>query len=653
MQTRFETDADSAGKQAAPGRPGSDPTWAIAAKCGVGTALSGKSRLWFTLSRGIVTEVYHPSVDNAAIRDLGFLVTDGGYFFSEEQCDCAVDMQTVAGGIPAYIVEMICARGRYRLRKEIFADPARDVLLQRVQLTAIQGTLQDLHLFALLSPRLGDQGRGNSGWIASAHGHDLLLARQGTHALGLACSAPWLLRSAGFVGQSDPWHDIRQHGVMTRHYDHADNGHISLAGEIDLQACHGKFVLALSLSDEPDAAAKTVAVALKASFDQGWDAYVQEWRTWLNHLKELENGGRKADFAKVQRGRPDRSRPRITPSDRNGSSSLYRTAMMALRVHRAKDFAGAAVASLAAPWGEARGDDDRGGYHLVWSRDLVESAMGLLAGGALDEAVATLDYLRKTQKSSGGWPKNMWLDGRANSQGEQLDEAALPLLLLDLAHREGAVPDNMLSSFWPMARKAAGHIIRSGPATGQDRWENAGGLSPYTLATEISALLVAAKMADRFDDPKAADYFRQIADAWNDLIERWTYVSDTPLARRVGVPGYYVLIAPSPGLDTLLRRGKPPLLKQARDLPVTDVVSGDALALVRFGLRAADDPRIVNTVKVIDALTRVDLPAGPGWRRYNNGYYGERDDGSPPSAGLDKSGHGRRVAASLRRTRAL
>ncbi|MCG7860540.1 hypothetical protein MD537_26390, partial [Flavihumibacter sediminis] len=60
-----------------------------------------------------------------------------------------------------------------------------------------------------------------------------------------------------------------------------------------------------------------------------------------------------------------------------------------------------------------------------------------------------------------------------------------------------------------------------------------------------------------------------------------------------------------------------------------EIVSPDALALVRFGLRAADDPRIVNTVKVIDALLKTDLPSGPSWHRYNDDGYGEHSDGRP------------------------
>jgi len=71
--------------------------------------------------------------------------------------------------------------------------------------------------------------------------------------------------------------------------------------------------------------------------------------------------------------------------------------------------------------------------------------------------------------------------------------------------------------------------------------------------------------------------------------------------------------------------------------PAAHIVSPDALALVRFGLRAADDPRILNTVKVIDALLKTELPYGPGWHRYNDDGYGEHIDGSP----FDGTGVGR------------
>jgi glucoamylase len=59
------------------------------------------------------------------------------------------------------------------------------------------------------------------------------------------------------------------------------------------------------------------------------------------------------------------------------------------------------------------------------------------------------------------------------------------------------------------------------------------------------------------------------------------------------------------------------------------LVSPDALALVRFGLIAADNPRIRDTAKVIDALLKVETPCGSTWHRYNDDGYGEHKDGSP------------------------
>ena len=59
-----------------------------------------------------------------------------------------------------------------------------------------------------------------------------------------------------------------------------------------------------------------------------------------------------------------------------------------------------------------------------------------------------------------------------------------------------------------------------------------------------------------------------------------------------------------------------------------NIVSGDFLLLVRLGLRAADDPLIVDSIAVIDQILKHDLPQGPCWRRYNHDGYGQKVDGS-------------------------
>jgi glucoamylase len=288
----------------------------------------------------------------------------------------------------------------------------------------------------------------------------------------------------------------------------------------------------------------------------------------------------------------------------------------------------------------SKGDDDLGGYHLVWPRDLVQTAGGLLACGALNEVRRILRYLRAVQESDGSWPQNCWLDGTPYWRGLQLDECAFPILLLDLAWRNGVVPRPVLKAYWSMVRAAVGFLLTHGPVTDQDRWEENAGYTPFTLAVQVAALLAAADLADTLDIDCDAAVLRDTADAWNEQIEAWIYVSRTQLAEQIGVAGYYVRVAPSLQGEA---RAAPRELVPIRNRdegglqPGDELVSPDALALVRFGLRAADDPRITDTIKVIDHLLRADLPQGPVWRRYNGDGYGEKTDGSP----YDGTGIGR------------
>lgn len=193
-----------------------------------------------------------------------------------------------------------------------------------------------------------------------------------------------------------------------------------------------------------------------------------------------------------------------------------------------------------------------------------------------------------------------------------------------------------------LANRAAGFLVRNGPVTGEARWEEEGGYAPFRLAAEIAALLAAADIAElHAAAPGQAAYLRETADCWNDQIERWTYATGTALAARLGVNGYYVRIAPpetaegaSPVDGFVPIKDRPPDQAKA---PAAAIVSPDALALVRFGLRAADDPRIVDTVKVVDALLKIETPNGPCWTRYNEDGYGEHADGAP----FDGTGIGR------------
>ena len=347
-------------------------------------------------------------------------------------------------------------------------------------------------------------------------------------------------------------------------------------------------------------------------------AYVADWLAWQDGLVRLD------EVAGV---------PHRDPASVLRTVNPYRVSTAVLRTHEALSFAGGMIASLSIPWGASKGDDDLGGYHLVWPRDLVESAIALLAIGAHAEARRVLTFLQVTQEADGHWPQNMWLDGASYWPGLQIDETAFPILLVGQAYAEGALDSAGVERFWPMVRHAARYIVLNGPVTGQDRWEEDGGYSPFTLAVEIAALVVAADLASRLGHAEDAAYLLETADLWNASIERWTYATGTTLAEELGIEGYYVRItppetsdAPSPLSGFVAIKNRPPA---DGSQAAAATISPDALALVRFGLRAADDPRIRNTVQAIDHLLKVELPQGPLWHRYNGDGYGEHADGAP------------------------
>lgn len=593
----------------APRAPGIPARWTSSAKSGVGTALSGRSRIWFTFSHGIFNEIYYPRIDQACVRDMGLIVTDGLDFLSEEKRDTSCKVHWQEDGVPAFNLINTCSQGRYRIEKEILSDPQRDSLLQQTRFSPQQGQLQDYRLYVLLAPHLCNQGAGNSAWIDEYKGVPMLFAEREGNALALACSAPWLRRSVGFVGFSDGWQDLVAHKQMTWAYTRAENGNVCLTAEIDLQSCEGEFLLALGFGRNAAEAGNRARASLLDGFDAARSEYVQQWQQWQKALLPID-----AKHTRKQ-------------------CSLYRSSTAVLRTHEAFNFPGGIIASLSIPWGFSKGDNDLGGYHLTWPRDLVESASGLLAVGANDEVKRVLRYLQTTQEADGHWAQNMWLDGSPYWNGIQMDETALPVLLVDLARREKVLTTEEAARFWPMVCQAVSYLVRNGPVSPQDRWEEDPGYSPFTIGAEIAALLAGADLADLNDESAIATYLRDTADAWNASIDRWMYVTDTDWCRDFNVDGYYVRIAPvdpGGGMSRFLECMPVKNVESSMaSSSVSHLVSPDTLALVRFGLRAADDPRILNTMKVVDALLKIETPQGPVWRRYNGDGYGEHEDGEP------------------------
>jgi glucoamylase len=599
----------------APGSPGLAPRWTSSRKGGVGTAMSGESPLWFTVAHGILNEIYFPRLDCANTRDIGFLVARDDGFFSEEKQHTQHAISPLAQGAPGYRIVNTCERSQYRITKTIFTDPRRPALLMKVKFEAPQGDLRNFRLYLLAAPHIVNQGADNNGWLGEFCGTELLMAQRAHVALAIGCDAGWSGRSCGFVGTSDGWQQVRSRGRLTGEYPEARGGNIALTGEIDLLPCGGEFVVAIGFGGDAKEAGHVTRAALLSDFRDTEREYLSGWSQFHASCSTLVAPMREA-------------------------FDLYRVSLAILRTHESKFFHGAIIASLSIPWGSRRGDQDIGGYHLVWPRDQVHAAIALLAAGREQDAQQTMFYLMCVQKPAGNWTQNMWVDGEPHWTAEQSDQTASFILLVAALRRYQQNPGPV--DPWNATRRAADFLLRQGPVTEQDRWEENRGYTPYTLATTIAALLAAADFADERAEAVLARRYRETADEWNESVERWLYVTDTPLSREVGVEGYYVRLAPpeteSPDdlrrLQVPLKNHNPP---ERGRFKAAEVVSPDALALVRYGLRRADDPRILNTVRVIDATLRRETKSGSAWRRFTHDGYGE-DDGGEPFAG---SGVGR------------
>ena len=526
----------------------------------------------------------------------------------------------MAPGVPAYLIRNTAVDGRYRIEKEILTDPWRDVVLQRVRFVPLQGRSRISASTSLLAPHLANRGSGNTAWVGDYKGTPMLLAERENYALALASLSAvarpigrvrrLLGRLAGTAGGQAPERST---------YSRAENGNVAVTGEIDLQCVGRRRSCSRSASVPPrwkPASTRSSACS----------------RTSTERKPRTSAGGRPGTRSSEAAFLPRNATP------------LYHLSAAVLRTHESKRVEGGVIASLSIPWGFSKGDDDLGGYHLVWPRDLVETAGGFLAIGAHDAGQARA----AVPAGDAGTRRPLVAEHVARRHA---------VLARHSDGRDGAADSAGRSRVRARRARRRRRGMRSG------RW--CGERPRFSRATVRSARRIAGRKIPamhrspspqksprcwsppiwptrRTEHDRRPTYLRETADAWNASIERWLYVTGTELARaarrrRLLRPRSRSPIAPTPRRRVTASCRSRTGLRIESTGPAALMVSLDALAFVRFGLRAADDPRIVNTVKVIDATLRVDTPRGPAWHRYQGDGYGEHADGAP----FDGTGIGR------------
>lgn len=598
----------------APGAPGKDAQWATAGKQAVGTSANLESKVWFTLAQGVMTEVYYPDVTVANVHLLQFVVVNPQTKKVEtEQDDAIHQVKDYFSDYYEYQLnnkdkkkplfpssplqyknpdDMASLRfyqintaksGEWKITKDYVTDPVLSTVLINVQ---FETKNKDLELYIYYDPSLGNSGMHDTAWNEGQS----LLSKDGEISSALITKGGLSEISSGFYQVSDGLEQLRKSGKITSPYSKAENGNIAQIAKVGSKGKNqGIFTVALGFGKTTDEALKTAQLSLKKGFVNPFNEYVKGWSDYVKTLRKVE--------LKYQ--------------------AQFNMAAMQLKALEDKTVRGANIASLTVPWGGGANANENniGGYHLIWSRDLYQVFTAYMALGDKAAAERALDFLLKVQqKPDGSFPQNSYLDGKPFWNSLQMDEVAYPLIMAwELKRFDEKTWKNHV-------KKAADFIVKNGPATPQERWEEEAGYSPSTIAAEIAGLVCAAEIAKANNDTESANLYLKTADEWQANIEKWTVTTNGKLSKSP----YYVRITqngkPDAGEKIELNNG-------AGFFDEREIVDAGFLELVRLGIKSPDDPVIQNSVKVIDEVIRVKTPNGDAFYRYNNDGYGEMDDG--------------------------
>ena len=632
--------AISAAAQAA---PSAGAVWAYSAKTGVGTAYEpyvdgkspGRSKVWFSIAGGLLTETIYGLIHEAQIRSAQVVVkTRRGLVVEGEGTTSHTyyldhDPKTGAPDAPAYRIVTKDRAGDVEIEKRIFTDPDRNSLILRVTVRSLKGGAVTPYI--VVQPFMGGAApdvtatASDKALTAAARGVFLTVRERGGFAQG----------AAGILDASDGLTELKASGRLSAH-DKAQ-GVVALTGRLssgvrksrtfDLVFGFGKT--AEESADAADGSLKDGYATLLKRFVGGPDH--PGWRTYLAGLSELP---------RLQAQSTDHGR-------------LAAVSGMALKVQEDKTYSGALIASLSNPWGDTvPATTPSTGYKAVWPRDFYQCAMALAALGDKETPVAAFRYLRNVQVKAStpgaqgtfGWfQQKSHVDGQAEWKGVQLDQTAMPIMLGWSLWKRGLISEAELKArYGDMIHAAADFLVTGGHIklpdnsfdvkplyTQQERWEEQEGYSPSTSAAVVAGLVTAGDVAELAGDTANATRYRAAADDFSSRLEALMFTTKGAL----GDGRYYLRVATGPTPEQpgqiVGRNGLTPITEDR-------LIDAGFLELVRYGVRRADDPHILASLKLVDDTTRDhdlrirydfhfagDPVAHPGFRRYGHDGYGE------------------------------
>jgi glucan 1,4-alpha-glucosidase len=645
--------------------PGDLSHFDLARKDCVGTARNERSKVWFTVADGVLSDVYFPTIDNTNVETLQYVVTDGATFTDLQTRDTTYTARALDDRALTCRVTTTANNGRYRIVTDYTTDPARATVLVRSRFEALRGRLSDYRLYVRHDPTLNGNGGGgdgnggaDDGAVADAGGHRVLVGQDlvtQTNAANRDYAVP--VHSAldvdggfaqvtnGFAGTaSDGLTQLQTSHALTDVHDTASHGNLVQVARVPLGR-DGRFTLGLGYGDTQTGAIHAAQRSLRSGFDRVSRAYARAWHRYDRRLRE-----------------PRRPRGVSGGAWRERVDAWFLQANV-VKASEDKTFPGAFAAGLGSPWGQAvsAGDPNNtyfGSYRETFARDLYETFTALMADGDRASARAAVRFLfNRQQLPDGSMPRNSLPNGKPapDTFNTQLDECAYPIVMALAAGMTGR------ALYEDHIRPAANFVAAHGPSFGPERWEEQSGFSPSTIAAEIAGLLAAADIADRNGDADSAIVWRATADHFQRSIKGWSVTTNGPLA-----PRYFIRLSktgdPNAAIVYNVGNGGP-------DLDQRTVIDAGFLELVRLGMFSARDADVVASLQVVDDQIRRSTDSGDGFFRYNGDGYGDGLGDGHPWAPSDKgNGHlwpllaGERgeyeldsgdVAAALRRADAM
>ncbi len=602
--------------------PGAMSHFGLARKDCLGTARNSTSKVWFTVAGGVLSDVYYPTVDNTNNETLQFVVTDGSSFTDLQTRDMTYTVRALDDSGMACRVTSTAKSGKYTLTTDYFTDPQRNSVVMRTRLKAAKGNPR-YQLYARFDGTINGNGGGgdpeqNAGaddaMIDTSTGSPVPVSIDTVTATtaanrdyatpvyaALRADRPFLKASSGFVGTpSDGLAQLDASRRLTTTFGSATQGNVVQTAQLDVNGGR-PATLALGFGADKATALATAGATARTDAGRMLSSYQWGWKAYDKHLN------------------PPASPRGLSRAERKELARTYWLSANVLKASEDKTFAGAIVASLASPWGQAvaAGDPAQtyfGSYREVFARDLYETFTGLLASGDVATARSTVRFLfERQQQPDGSMPRNSLINGKLapDSFGVQLDEVAYPILMA----RTVGLTDKAF--YEAHIKRAADYVVARGPSFGNERWEEQSGYSPSTIAAEIAGLAAAGAIAQINGDAAGARIYRATADFYQRNIKAWTVTTTGTLAAR-----YFIRLSktgdPNAAISYNLGNGGP-------DADQRSVIDAGFLELPRLGILPADDPDVANTLPLVDDVIGKMTDSGQGYYRYGVSTPGTED----------------------------